>query len=56
VQAYNYKNAGSLEMMIFLNYFMPNVVPMINNGMDIMENAAHEPSVLTTGGRTLRTG
>ncbi len=35
--AYNYKNKNKLEMMVFLNHFMPNIVPMINNGMDIME-------------------
>lgn len=35
--AYNYNNTDSLKMMVYLNYFMPNIIPMINNGMDIME-------------------
>lgn len=35
--AYNYKGKDNIEMMILLNYFMPNIVPMINNGMELME-------------------
>jgi glycosidase len=35
--AYNYKNPKNLEFMAIINNFMPNVVPMLNNGMEIME-------------------
>ncbi len=35
--AYNYRNNINMEMMILLNCFMPNIIPMVNNGMDIME-------------------
>ncbi len=35
--AYNYKSPRSLEFMAIINNFMPNVVPMVNNGMEIME-------------------
>jgi len=35
--AYNYKSPKSLEFMAIINNFMPNVIPMINNGMEIME-------------------
>jgi len=35
--AYNYKTQRNLEFMTIINNFMPNVVPMINNGFEIME-------------------
>lgn len=35
--AYNYKSPRNLEFMALINNFMPNVVPMLNNGMEIME-------------------
>ena len=32
-----YKNKRVLSLLTFLNYFIPNSVPFINNGMEAME-------------------
>lgn len=35
--AFRYKEPDSLKLMILLSCFIPNAVPMINNGMEIVE-------------------
>lgn len=47
-----YPEKNQLELLVLLNYFLPKVVPLINNGMEIMEK---QPMNLgldnTAGGR-----
>lgn len=35
--ALRYQDKRILSMLVFLNYFIPNAVPFINNGMEVME-------------------
>ena len=35
--AFRYRSRSDFELMIMLSYFMPNTIPMINNGMECFE-------------------
>ena len=35
--AWYYPEKSQLELLVLLNYFLPKVVPLVNNGMELME-------------------
>ncbi len=35
--AWYYQEKSRIELLVFLNYFLPNLIPLINNGMELME-------------------